>query len=107
MGNILDSILENCHKKCKICGKDFYVQSTEEWVYRRGALWFCTYGCMRKYDKAHEKLKEEKPLRPYEICHTCFDCRFYHDGPRKCDKGITLYPYPHRDACTQFREVRE
>lgn len=107
MGNILESILENSHKRCKTCEKDFYVPNSEDWVYRRGSFWFCSWSCLRKYEKAHEKPKKEKPVREYEKYHTCFECRFYHDGQRKCDRGITLYPYPHRDACSQFREIKD
>lgn len=39
--------------RCRECGKLFF--KTAEWVYRRGNSYFCTYGCMRKYDKRRGK----------------------------------------------------
>lgn len=59
-----DYICSNGTKtKCYICSKPFICYP--EWVYKRkicydrkvqGRAIFCTYGCMRKYDK----IKEEK-----------------------------------------------
>ena len=41
--------------KCPVCGKRFTVQTIEhkrEWGYRIGAKFFCSYGCLRKFEKA-------------------------------------------------------
>ena len=42
----------NRERVCPICGKTFLLESTE-WVYRRGKKTFCTWSCMRAFDKAH------------------------------------------------------
>lgn len=49
--------------KCRICRKSFDVLYPELWVYRRGSKWFCSWGCMRKYDRREEPEKEEAKER--------------------------------------------
>ena len=46
--------------KCGECGKLKYKNDT--WIYKRKGpkerlIYFCSYGCMRKWDKEHEKAK--------------------------------------------------
>ena len=46
-------------KICPICGKQFMFYE-ETWVYKRrrkeqGTKYFCSYGCMNKYDLQHPK----------------------------------------------------
>ena len=50
-------------KKCAVCGKDMY--AGEEWAYKRRdgkgkPKWFCSYKCMREYDKKNEP-KQTRP----------------------------------------------
>lgn len=50
-------------KKCAVCGKDMY--AGEEWAYKRRdgkgkPKWFCSYKCMRAYDKKNEP-KQTRP----------------------------------------------
>jgi len=48
-------------KRCPICNKEFFVQWQTLWTYKRGKpnpKYFCTYSCVRKYDKS----KEEKHM---------------------------------------------
>ena len=51
-------------RECKICGKQFLVRN-DDYVYKRQKdnkiMYFCTYGCMRKYDKTEEIRKGRKP----------------------------------------------
>lgn len=42
-------------KKCFVCRKKFEVQDAEEWAYKRKKRYFCSYGCLRRYEKAKEK----------------------------------------------------
>ena len=55
--------------KCAICGKRGYKNG--QWLYRRSVvgknIYFCGYGCMRKYDKAKEEEKAAKAARRAEI----------------------------------------
>jgi len=44
--------------KCKVCKKKFEKPS-KEWGWTIGNLDFCTYKCMRQYERA----KKPKPLR--------------------------------------------
>lgn len=50
--------------RCHICGKVFYTYDADDWVYQRTVytksrrnqrLWFCSWGCMRKWDAEHPK----------------------------------------------------
>lgn len=49
-------------KTCTQCGKSFICHAPEEWAYRKSAgirgtsrmMHFCSWGCMRKYEKEHE-----------------------------------------------------
>ena len=55
-------------KKCAICKKKFDVLYPDLWRYKRGdggniRAWFCTYGCMRKYDKRKEEGKMARPRK--------------------------------------------
>lgn len=35
---------------CPVCGKRFYITS-EEWVYRRGKVYFCSWSCLCAFDR--------------------------------------------------------
>ena len=58
-------------KNCAVCGAEFL--PTPGWVYKneRRALWFCSYGCKRKYErtplmrpkKRNTRLNEEERKR--------------------------------------------
>lgn len=55
MGEISVHIVE-C--KCGTCGKKFYVMSVTNWAYKikrksPKVLYFCTWGCLRRYEKEH------------------------------------------------------
>jgi hypothetical protein len=45
--------------KCPICNKRYLC--FPEWVYKRrrgyGYLYFCTYGCMRKYERERGRIE--------------------------------------------------
>ena len=46
---------------CKQCGKKFFIPACDTWVYKRGeTVYFCTWGCMRTFDRIKEKEKERK-----------------------------------------------
>lgn len=52
-------------KKCAICGKDIFVPVADLWQYKRmkygkgtrpdKRVWFCSYGCTRKWDELCQK----------------------------------------------------
>ena len=46
--------------KCRVCGKKF--ECRNEYVYKildgKSFAWFCSYRCMREYEKNHEKKKK-------------------------------------------------
>ena len=52
-------------KKCPQCGKLFTVLWPHQWTYWRGNVknkrYFCTYSCVRAYDKKKEEKKVGKP----------------------------------------------
>ncbi len=62
--------------KCPVCGKMFIVPSLSAWVYRKSdyaisgtgkILYFCTWSCMRKWEKAYEeRIIEDRRKRKQE-----------------------------------------
>lgn len=63
---------------CHTCGKVFVPPLKTLWAYRRaskenlrlngeGKLYFCSYGCMRKYDKNHPKPLETRGRKKKEV----------------------------------------
>lgn len=36
-------------RSCAICGKEF--MGYEQWVFKRGDEWFCSWGCLRQHDQ--------------------------------------------------------
>ena len=115
MSNLLDALFETYRKECPECGEHFTVQSNEEYVYKRyikkkntsRLAYFCSWTCYRKWERENEPKPVEKPPRPYEICHTCFECRWYVDGTRECQRRRCMHPYPDLDACSSFRPIQK
>lgn len=61
-------------KTCTMCGKRFEVLWPEIWAYKRGlgtnTSYFCSWGCLRKYDKEREQnimLKDEQKKTAAEM----------------------------------------
>ena len=61
-------------KVCQVCGKEFDVLWPELWRYKRGlgtnTSYFCSWGCLRKYDKEREQnimLKDEQKKTAAEM----------------------------------------
>ena len=65
-----------CEKICPMCSKRFYPMAVDEWVYKRpkkynsktgagGYMHFCSWSCLKKYDKQdeEERLKSGKRKR--------------------------------------------
>ena len=40
--------------KCPVCGRLFWCDWPNKWVYKRGTVFLCSWGCLRKYDKGKE-----------------------------------------------------
>ena len=64
--------------KCPVCGKEFFV-THQDLVYKRHnsksqCIWFCSYGCMRKYDTSDPAMngrgerKLKAPSKAERIC---------------------------------------
>lgn len=54
--------------KCPVCDKVFLITDVSQWVYKRidgsSPKYFCSWTCMRKYDKKMEiKRKVQKHLK--------------------------------------------
>lgn len=45
---------------CCVCGKKFVVYLNNDWVYRRGNKYMCSWTCLRAYDKKH-------PTKGYKV----------------------------------------
>ena len=41
-------------KKCPVCKKEFWTLWPEQWAYKRGRKYICSWSCLRKYDNSHE-----------------------------------------------------
>ena len=57
---------EEREKACKCCGKQFDTP-TGEWAYKKykgqGWIWFCSWKCMRQWERVHEISKIERRER--------------------------------------------
>ena len=51
----MSMILNDISKRCSQCGKEFGVPWPQLWAYKREKSWFCSYGCLRAYDKQRER----------------------------------------------------
>lgn len=56
-------------KTCPVCGREFSVDLPAEWAYQKTiarrsrssvVLYFCSWGCMRKWEKEKEEKHERK-----------------------------------------------
>lgn len=50
--------------KCPVCGKVFWVGSIEDWVYKVNRRVICSWGCLRKAEKAGKRPKESTLTKP-------------------------------------------
>lgn len=46
--------------KCKQCGKLFIIPCYTDYVYKRENRVFCSWSCMREFDRERERKKEER-----------------------------------------------
>ena len=47
--------------KCPLCEKMFYIPIfCQKWTYRKGSKLFCSYSCMRAYERKLEEAKKAK-----------------------------------------------
>ena len=58
----------NVKKECEICGKPIYPPDVQTWAFKRpkrgdtnhnAYMFFCSWGCTRKWEAQHEKEIEE------------------------------------------------
>ena len=86
-------------KTCPICQRLFFVNSAEDWIYKKkrkkGDLYFHTWSCMRQYEKDHANELHEKrvkaakaryAVKPVVILKTRSSMRYC----GKCGKRVTL-----------------
>ena len=58
--------------KCGVCNKDIFIPVVKMWTYKRydehtdGRLkYFCSWGCLRKFEKEYEKETDRRKLLDY------------------------------------------
>ena len=50
-------------RKCPVCGKMFWAHDAQ-WAYKKylvsmnGTVWFCSWGCLRRFEKEKPEIKE-------------------------------------------------
>lgn len=49
--------------KCQRCGKTFMIGYQPDYAYKRNTIVFCSYSCMRAYDKELEQKRQREKLR--------------------------------------------
>lgn len=98
---------------CPTCGKTFWVMHPTEWVYKRyrrrkddvTTMFFCSWSCLRKFDKSREEKQKKKKIKAN---HYCSECRFFVWNPVlehcTCDRGITLYAYDDKAGCGRWEK---
>lgn len=52
-------------RSCAVCGKEFL--GFDQWVFKRGEEWFCSWGCLREHDK---KVKKARSARVHRLDRT-------------------------------------
>lgn len=99
-------------KKCKYCGKEFFVNDLDKWAYKRysrsdensSRMYFHTWSCLRKFDADKEAKKKTK----VKAEHYCAECRYYvYDptiGAKTCSREVTLYAFEDRPACRRWEK---
>ena len=46
---------------CPVCGKEFWCDYPNQWIYKRKGSFICSWSCIREYDrKEAEKMEQEK-----------------------------------------------
>lgn len=50
-------------KTCEQCKKEFDCYALDMWAWKIGQYRFCTYGCMRKWERSNEEQAERETLR--------------------------------------------
>lgn len=54
------------HRKCPVCGKRFFIDMIELWVYKRGTghgqIYICSWKCLREFDRNKGKIKTPRVL---------------------------------------------
>ena len=57
---------QSMYHSCEECGKRFYVGIVDKWAWQKRkygsgnkTAWFCSYKCMRAYEKKREKPRGE------------------------------------------------
>ena len=48
------------NRKCPMCGKEFVTRNALEWAYRRNNKVFCSWHCLREYDKGSKPRKADQ-----------------------------------------------
>lgn len=113
-------------KTCPECGKLFFVNDAEAWVYKRSAVvdgesrvrHFCKWSCMLKFDKRYEEEKQknrsesakrahERNRKPRRLCFECLYNCIDEDGKHFCWIGSSKYVFPKKDACKKFESREE
>ena len=48
-------------RNCAQCGKQF-LMTTQEWAYKKNTKYFCSWTCMRTFEKQHPDKKQAKRI---------------------------------------------
>ena len=58
--------------RCKTCKKETDILCPELWVYKKfighGLAWFCSWGCLRAYERETKERKEAEKMQKKTEC---------------------------------------
>lgn len=103
--------------RCPVCGKLFWCDYPNRWVYKRDRVFLCSWGCMRKWDaegkeakKGSKSMKEEKTKRIFrdqvETGRQMADAVARGEDPIEFLRGLG-YGNPEHAYANIIRKLRE
>ena len=91
-------------KKCFVCRKKFQIQDKDLWGYKKGKRYFCSYGCLRRFERTRDGSQEGR-LNLGKLADDLFDVGWGQDEVRF--KIIGTAPYFDNNGFQQTAEVCE
>lgn len=104
-------LFEQKVKTCEICGKVFIPQELTSYTYKRtvnGLLkYFCSWSCMRKFDKERGFSYQNKEIKDYIDNFDITDDYYYEVETERYDDDVYFEPRKYKTKKSQLKEIIE
>ena len=123
INNRVSRYFEAHERKCPQCGKIHYPIDLENYAYKRirclkgteRLLYFCSWSCLRAYEKEQEekkKAKKNQPVKPKVIPSGkhCIDCRYCSFQKQENLYHCSTYTRkvnPNKKICRRYKPPKE